>query len=219
MKTLCDLAVKASYKAIIAEFDSIFQYKNYSNSSDDEETEREGQPPTKKRTKVEKKTHSVKEYLLNPNKREEALKELKKKLDQYLIGPFSVERPQFVDRYIKSFSNRKPSEIYPILILAFFNCLLDGDITYFNLTGGKGYHPFQGVIDPLKLLPIISQRCTNLQSLSLSFGVHRSLKVPLVPSLCDTLRGFKRLTSLTLLWYPSEDTDFLPFLTALGDAC
>jgi hypothetical protein len=127
---------------------------------------------------------------------------------------------QFLDRFIKSYNNHKPSEINPTLVLAFFNCLLNGYITSFNLTGGEAeYHPFWEVIDLMQLLQIISQRCTNLQALSLSFGVSERIAVPSLPTLYDTLRGLTGLKELSISWKTTADTDFLPFFATLGDTC
>ena len=175
------------------------------------------------RRKPKKRRKSLTKKIIYSIKRREtkALKELKKKLDYYLIGPFIVERQQFVNRFIKSHSNHSASYVDQNLCLAFFNCLLNSDTTHFNLTGGEDdHHPFHEVIDPLKLLPIIiSQRCTNLKSLSLSFGVPGRVKVPLVPAICDILKRFKHLTDLAISWEATAGTDFLPFFAALGDTC
>jgi hypothetical protein len=209
------LAAEACYQSIISDFDLIFMEEKV---NDDEVDKDQGHEPAEKKVKV---VEDETDYLLNQKERDEALNELMKKLDYYLIGPFSAERQQFVDRFIKSYTYlRKPSDVNSTLVLAFFNCLLNGDITCFNLTEREEEgHPFQKMIDPLKLLPIISQRCSNLQTLSLSFGVPGKVhSVPFVPTLCDTLKSFKCLTSLSLSWYTGAGTDFLiPFLAALGD--
>lgn len=135
-----------------------------------------------KKTKVSELVANE-DYLLSQKKRDKALNALREKLEPrlnpYPVRLFSAERHKFLDRFIKSYRTHEPADVDPNLILAFFNCLLNGGITDFNLENRKEYrqHPFQVVIDPLKLLPIISQRCNNLQSLSLSFGVQRMFEL------------------------------------------
>jgi hypothetical protein len=225
MKTLRDLAVKASYKAIIAEFNSIFQKKNYSSSSD-EEAESEGQPPAKKKTKVvSNKPYSVEVYLLNQKEREEALKELKKKLDYYLIGAFSVERQRFVDRFIKSYScdSRENVNLH-ICLLSFFKCLLDESFQSFDFTGGEAFHPFQEMVQLEQLFPVISKSCPYLQSLSLLLGLQGFTLTDFIPPLNNFLSSFKHFTSLAISFdeeaeYNKSKDDYLLFLSALGESC
>jgi len=82
-------AVEATNRAIITEFNFIFKKKEESSKDD---------------VNVD--------YLLNREERDEALKELRKKLDHYLIGPFSTERQQFLDRFINSYNNLSPSGFF-----------------------------------------------------------------------------------------------------------
>ena len=76
----------------------------------------------------------------------------------------------------------------------------------------------QHVIDLLQLLPFISQRCPNVQSLSLSFGRPDDKKVPFVPLFDYFFKSFNHFTNLRLEWYTQTTaSDFLPVLTALGE--
>ena len=166
-------------------------------------------------------------YLFSQESRLQALKDLRIKLDHYLVGPaFSKDRQKFVCHFISSYNNHTPTNINTQLCLAFFDCLLDKEFTVFNLTGGVENHPFCVKIDPAQLLPIINLRCSDLllQTLSLSFGDRiQPMDVdtfPLFPNVNHFLKGFKHLTSLELKCFTRLNDDaLLPFYTALGDAC
>ena len=136
-------------------------------------------------------------YLLTRSERDEALKELRKKPDYYLIGPFSKERQQFVDHFITSLYSCHPTQFNQDLCLAFFNCLLDKSFTSFNLFTGEEMDPPFITMDIFKLLPVISQRCPDLKALGLirDFPYFVSFK-----TLSKLLQGFNCLTSLTLIF-------------------
>jgi hypothetical protein len=97
------------------------------------------------------------------------------KLDENLIGSYSEERQKMVDRFIKSHMGLEPSQINYNLCLAFFDCVPDQSFTrfYLNLGEGKFDHPFKE-FNPLELLPVISQRSPDLQSLELSLVIKQS---------------------------------------------
>ena len=214
MKTLQEFSFEAVYQEIISQFDVIFQKeKKLTNVTDDSQ----GPAPT---LAVEL---SDEMYVLSQKERNKALDNIRFKLDDSLIGPYSEERQNIVDRFIKSYSNNWPSRVDYNLCLAFFKCLLDQSFTKFNLTGGEEvYHPFNH-FNPVELLPVISQRSPDLQSLS--FVTSELVTETLIPTVCNSLKTFKLLTSLNLSCFiacPSQFmtwTDYLPFFAALGDSC
>ena len=250
MKTLRALAVEATYQGIISEFDFIFKRKEESciQAVDGEVLVKMGLPPPTEvgregllwwkgllcwkdsrhspppEAKVEEEeAGNGEEYQLTKEERDKAVKEMRKKSDHYLIGPFSVERQQFVDRLVNSYNNYRPvSDFDQNLCLAFFNCLLDGDTKSFNLTGEESHHLFQQ-LDPVQLLPIISQRCPNLQVLNLSFGYGVASHLPFPSTFGSLLKTIKHLTSLKLDWNHTVTADgadevFLEFFTLLGES-
>ena len=199
---------------------STFFKKEVKGSSSENETE-EGQSPPADDT-------AETDYLLNLEERKEALTDLKKEVN-CLVNLF---RQLFIDRFISSYRDHTPSKINPDLCLAFFDCLLDESVTSFKLTSKKKRrcHPFQKVIDPVKLLSVISlQRSallpsnphqssnSQLQTLGLSFS--HKMKVPLFPNVISFLTEFQHLTSLCLSLNNAGTIDLLPFCTTLGDAC
>ena len=228
MKTLRALAVEATYQGIISEFDLIFQRKEKSSNRSIQVVDgfvlvkMAHPPPPEKKAKVEGVEAEIGEYQLTKEERDKALKELRKKLDHYLIGPFSVERQQFVDCFVRSYDEYSPvSDFDQNLCLALFNCLLDKEVKSFNLTGDKSIHLFQQ-IHPAQLLPIISQRCPNLQVLNLSFGYGWASHLSFSSKFCPLLKTFKHLTRLTFEWQHNETADstevFLEFFTLLGES-
>ena len=126
-KTLRESAFEEVYKELNAEFEVIFQKKenNVTNVDDDSQG-----PPAKVR-----RNESTEDYILTQVERTKALNDLRQKLDENLIGPYSEERQKIVDRFISSHSSLKPSEVDYNLCLSFFACLLDKSFTSLDFTG------------------------------------------------------------------------------------
>ena len=143
MKTLRELAFEVVYQNIKSEFDVIFQKEKGSSLIDVDD----GQgPPT---------AEDESNYVLSQMERNKALDDLREKLDENLIGAYSKERQEIVDRFIEDHYNHSPDEVDYNLYLAFFNCLLDNSFINLNLTGGKetDRHPFES-LNPSNLLAI-----------------------------------------------------------------
>ena len=153
--SLRGLAKEAVFLSIISEFEFIFQRKHRIRDADVE---------SQCQSTIEI-DESSEDYLLNQKERDKALEELRKKLDHYLIGPFSQDRQEFVDRFIESHSCA--NAINTDLCLAFFNCLLDNNFTQFNLSGRTKHWHRLHVIEILDLLPVITKRCPDLKTLCL----------------------------------------------------
>ena len=208
VKSLRESAFEVVYKELNSEFEVIFQKKTKENNVTNVNG---GQGPPA--------TESTEDYVLTQAERTKALDDLRVKLDENLIGPYSEERQKIVDQFIKGHNKKSPSEVDYNSSLAFFNCLLDNSFTNFNLTGDKGfYHPFPD-FNPSELLSIITQQSPDLQTLNLSFQISTRWAPYVVPSLCTSLKTFKLLTSLSLACASKPEIDYLPFFTALGESC
>ena len=199
VKSLRAAPFEVVYKEMIAEFGIIFE-KKVINVVDQQGNELDD------------------DYVLTEAERNKALDDLRVKLDGNLIGPYSEERHKIVDRFIKSFSSHESPGVDYNLCLAFFDCLLDKSFTRFDQSGGKG-HPFSN-FDLSQLLPVISQRSPNLQSLGLSFAAPE-LVTTSMPILPTSLNTFKMMTSLSLScdWDAPIEIDFLSFFKWLGESC
>jgi hypothetical protein len=211
VKSLRHFAFEALCEELITEFRIIFQ-KKVNNVTDVDDS----QGPAAKVPR----TDLIGDYVLTQAVRNKALDDLREKLDENLIGPYSEERHIIVNRFIKSHKIIKPSKVDYNLCLAFFNCLLDKSFTSLNPTGGEVNHPFDD-FDPLELLPVISQQSPDLKFLSLYFGIS-SKEHTLVPALCTSFKSFKLLTSLNLAskWNTNtKKVDFIPFFASLGELC
>jgi hypothetical protein len=183
---------------------------------DDSDEDTDSQGPAAKIPR----TDLIGDYVLTQVERNKALTDLRVKLDENLIGPYSEERHKIMDRFIKSHIGLKPSEVDYNLCLAFLNCLLDKSFTSFCLTGEEVNHPFED-FDPLELIPVISQQSPDLKFLSLYFAIS-STEHTLVPALCTSFKSFKLLTSLKLEYKWKRNTkkvDFIPFIASLGELC
>ena len=121
VKTLRESAFEEVYKELNAEFKLIFQKETKENNV----TNVDGSqgPPA---------AESTEDYVLTQAERTKALDDLRQKLDENLIGPYSEERQKIVDRFISSHSSLKPSKVDYNGSLAFFDCLLNKSFT--NLT-------------------------------------------------------------------------------------
>ena len=157
VKRLGEVAFDVVYQQLVAEFQVIFQHEERSDVDDSKG------PPAKVR-----RTELSYDYVLTQAERDRALYDLRQKLDENLIGPYSEERHKIVDRFVKSCSSHRPSDIDNSLCLQFFNCLLDKSFQSFNLTRGIINHPFVH-IGAISLLSVISQHSPDLESLTLSF--------------------------------------------------
>ena len=213
VKTLRESAFEEVYKELNAEFEVIFQKKenNVTNVDDDSQG-----PPTKVR-----RNESTEDYILTQVERTKALNDLRQKLDENLIGPYSEERHKIVDRFISSHSSLKPSEVDYNGSLAFFDCLLDKSFTKFDLTGDEELFNLFSCFNPSELLTVMTQQSPDLQSLGLSFDTRGLVATNVVvPALCTNLKTFQLLTSLSLS-FPLTliGIDFLPFFASLGESC
>jgi hypothetical protein len=243
VKTLREFAFETVFQELISEFGVIFRkQQNKSGSNATIETD-DSQRPLMVPADAADDELSDDCYVLTKAARDKALKDLRLKLDENLIGPYSTQRKRIVDRFIEDHNNRNPSEVDYNLCLAFLNCLLDKSFTSFDLTvreerKSDGHfinyrretkevrHPF-AYLNPSELLQVISQQSPDLESLGLCFStcgldgagdIIEPLVTTLVPTLCAYFKTFKCLLRLNLTCHRSS-IDFLSFFTSLGESC
>ena len=91
--SLRQLAVEAVYQEIISKFDFFFQQNDELRNSNLSDAAHEGEC----QGQLHDDSSDDDDCSLSLEERDEALKELREKMDHYLIGLFSKERHQFVD--------------------------------------------------------------------------------------------------------------------------
>ena len=214
VKTLRNFAFEVVYRELILDFDFIFR-KEKRNTATFVDWNQQSRPLAKV-----SRTDFSQDYVLSQAIRNKAVDGIKKKLDENLIGKYSEERKQIVNRFVKNYRNVYQFDVDFNLCLAFLMCLLDETFIEFDLTGGEEeYHPFKH-FDPSELLPVISERSPNLKFIRLSFA-SLELVASLIPTLCTSLLTFKCLTSLCLTspWAIRIVIDSLPLFSSLGESC
>ena len=108
VKTLRDLAFPPVYQELMSELNVIFRKEKKRRSDIDD-----NQGPPAKLCKLSN------DYVLSQVAIDKALNDLREKLDENLIGPYSEERRRIVDRFIMGHSTLKPFEVEYNLCLAF----------------------------------------------------------------------------------------------------
>jgi len=215
--TLRDITFEVVYQELMSEFDVIFQKESErSNVTNVDDI----QGPSADGAAAHELTDDFvsDDYLLSKMERDKALDDLREKLNENLIGPYSEERHKIVDRFIKDHCKlRSIKKVDYNFFLAFFDCLLDKSFTSLNLTS-RGYHLCP--LDSSELLSILIRRSPHIQSLGLYFESSEFAKT-LLPTLGPIFKSFKHLTSLDFSSFSlrSNKIDLLPFFTSLGDSC
>ena len=139
---------------------------------------------------------------------------VKKKLDEYLVGIFRHIREELWEEYNK----RSADENRPDLCL-FLSCILDSNFNKLQFNPGN-LPPVlfnkQGNFYLIELVEIVSKHCPSLQEISFV------IETPQLPLSAETLwaksfAGFKKLTTLKLDW--STPSNCISFFTHLGSSC
>ena len=201
VNSLKNLAVEAVYKETLYKVIAAFKASE-SDSSDEDQS-----PASKKKAKLEVPPESV---LLSS--RRQRLDAIKKRLNGYLLGPFSDVKHHIFQRFIDTYCC-KPQVDHNIC-LAFFNCLLDDSFKECVFTNTSG-HPFC-LLEPVQLLGVIGQHSPKVETLAFDFGLHTAT-VPFNQAF--SLSPFKFLMNLSISWKAPAGTDWIPFCASLGNVC
>jgi len=129
------------------------------------------------------------------DKRATELRKIRKEIDENLHGLDCTVRKDIVAIFLRGQASLHHA--LPENNLAFLDCLLSRNFTTLDLTPFKNF-------DPVEITTTISQRCPNLQVLSLSFGTSEN-PVPFVCTYSKLLKELKRLTRLSLHWIHQND--------------
>ena len=200
VRSLKELSIRKIYSEIHSEIEVIFEKK-------------------KKTSKFFSKcVRFVKNLIINSSeeKKNSALKAIRDNLDAQLAQCNLLDTlladelmDQLVKLFVSNYSNTAQAQVNYSFIFAFFKCVLDENITSFDLTAEESNHPFQH-IDSDELLQVISQQSPFLHTLRLSLRI--------APTFQNIL-SFKCLTSLTISPLASRGFWWILFFSALGESC
>ena len=143
--------------------------------------------------------------------------DLKKKLDEYLIGTHRHFREELWKEY-QSRGKQNPD----IIMCDFLSCVLDGKFNHLYVNSSlfptEETASRQGKFYPVELIEIITHNCPSLASLSFEYEKEQSPTNKASQELfAKSFLGLTNLTRLKISWH--FKSDLTPFFTYLGHSC
>ena len=225
VKPLAELATLSIFQKVISWLAAPCEDDDSNNDSSPENTDENINPPPDKKRKV---------FALSlESSHNNTIQTLRAQLDEYLVSSYSQVRQTLLDMFLSTYcygSKTTAGDFNDSLCLYFFDTVLDKSFKSFSLPGSVIGHangvisssgliikkcPFP-LLNPTKLLEVISTRSPLLERLDLTFSLAKKTEF-LDSMFCFQLGKLIHLTSLTLSFKPTDNC--LDFFTSLGYSC
>ena len=207
VKTLKKIAIDGIYQDIVSSLSfspencsKKRKWENLSEGTIHAADEPSAKPPEKKRK-------------INPT--EEAVKELREKLDQYLVGTYNHVREQLCYLYNSHEVSDRPD------LCLFLNCILNNSFSVLDFEKDHLHQssilPLDDHCSPITIVNTAAQWCPSLRKIA--FVIEHS-ELPLKSWEAQWIQSFaqfKFLAKLELTWLSSSDC--IQFFTHLGSSC
>ena len=159
----------------------------------------------------------------NEDERAKTVKEVRRKLDEYLVGPkyYSEVRETLVKKFYKKTPNLSSDEDWYNIHL-FFDCVLDESIINFpKRPYDKTENPnLFSSLPAINVMETITSLCPHLKHFSMSSNLLCPILLEDLTRFGQSFSNLGNLTSLNLDWCrPSSSSDTLQFFTHLGESC